>query len=216
MVDKSRYEQDSQWPPLTKRGVTAQIRIRRFVVAVGKYAVLVLLVSGLGYALYRGNQMAPRDAGVFTPRFRELRLPSNPLWTRPETAPNGTPWPADSNYIAGYPRLNVFGLAVVVADNTGGSSDLFVKLIDRDQQPMKAVRVFLLKERAKLELHRVKPGHYDVRYQNLSTGRIRRSSVINVKLTKTAAGEQYVGWTVGLYEVLSGNTYHDDISERDF
>jgi hypothetical protein len=51
---------------------------------------------------------------------------------------NGEPWPSESGYIAGFPRLNVHGEADVTADNSGASNDIFVKLVDNDRKPMVA------------------------------------------------------------------------------
>jgi hypothetical protein len=190
--------------------------LRRFASTAGRYllpAVIIVVVV----ITWRHNQYRlPPASSILTPQLPETVLSRNPLWNRPATAPNGSPWPTSSNYIAGYPRLSVFGLESVVADNTGGSEDLFVKLIDRDELPMKAVRIFLLKSKEQLTLRRVKPGHYDLRYMNLDTGRIRKSDAFEVTLKKTAKGEEYMGWTVGLYDVLNGNTYHEEITERDF
>jgi hypothetical protein len=107
-------------------------------------------------------------------------LPDAPLWIRPKTAPNGSPWPKISNYIDNYPRLDLDGMAGVTADNSGGSSDLFVKLFDREQKPAKPVRVILLKAKEEMTLWHVKPGHYDIRYRNLDTGLIRKSPKFEV------------------------------------
>jgi hypothetical protein len=59
-------------------------------------------------------------------RFRRTLTPIGKVL--PSTAPNGAPWPHTGNYIPGYPRLNVFGEADITADNSGASSDVFVKL----------------------------------------------------------------------------------------
>lgn len=180
-----------------------------------KYVAVTAIVVGAVFLYSRPDWLRPVSR-VLTPIVREPVLPRNPLWARPVAAPNGSPWPTRSDYIAGYPRLNVLGMASVTVDNSGGSSDLFVKLIDRDQKPMKAVRVFLLKAHDEFELYRVTPGRYDVRYKNLDTGQIRKSPKFEVTLKKTAEGEQYNGWTVPVYDVINGTVYHQTITERDF
>lgn len=81
---------------------------------------------------------------------------------------------------------------------------------------MKAVRVFYLRAKDKLALARVKPGHYDIRYKNLSSGRIRRTGVFEVTLKQTPKGSEYMGWVVPLYEAVTGNTYHAEVTEREF
>jgi hypothetical protein len=118
--------------------------------------------------------------------------------------------------VAGYPRLDVSGMAKVTADNSGGPSDLFVKLVDLDQKQQRVVRVFFVKANDEFTLRDVKPGRYDIRYLNLDNGRIRKSQVFEVTLRKTPKGEEYMGWTVGLYDVITGTSHHKDITERDF
>jgi hypothetical protein len=106
--------------------------------------------------------------------------------------------------------------AGVVADNSGSPNDLFVKLIDRDQKPLKAVRVGFLRARDKLNFERVKPGHYDIRYMNLDTGAIKQSPAVEVIGTDADGGLQYTGWTVPLYETIDGKIYHREITEHEF
>jgi hypothetical protein len=65
-------------------------------------------------------------------------------------------------------------------------------------------------------LWHVKPGHYDIRYRNLDTGLIRKSPKFEVKFTQDATGEEYMSWTVPLYEAINGTIYHQIIAERDF
>ncbi len=111
----------------------------------------------------------------------------------------------------------MFGPAGVVADNSGSTHSLFVKLIDRDQKSLKAVRVGFLRAHDKLNFERVKPGHYDIRYMNLDTGEIRQSPAFEVTATETDGGQQYTGWTVPLYEdVIKGRIYHREITQQEF
>ena len=207
-----------QWPPLQRRSVfvRAVYGVRRFARSAGKYLLLAVIVGWVGYYWYSNRGSLPSISDIITPQFPEEVVPGNPLWDRPPTAPNRSPWPTKSNYVAGYPRLNVSGIADVVADNSGGANDLFVKLIDRDQSPMKAVRVFFLRAKGQLTLARVKPGLYNLRYMNLDTGLIRRCPPFEVTLKKTPKGEEYEGWTVPVYDVIDGTEYHDVITQRDF
>ena len=173
------------------------------------------MICGLVFWYSQAGSLS-RLSSILTPLLNERWLPSNPLWTRPTKAPNGSAWPKTSDYIAGYPRLNVFGLASVTADNSGGQGDLFIKLIDRDRKPMTAVRVLFVKRKDKLVLDRVKPGHYDLRYLNLDTGQIYRSVAFRVTVEETPGGEQYRGWVIGLYGRIDGNSHRDEITEREF
>ena len=180
---------------------------------VRKYLLPAVLIVGLGYFFYT-NRSANSD--ILTPLLHEVGIPVNPLWNRPALAPNGSQWPQHSEYIAGYQRLNVFGPANVVADNSGGSSDLFAKLIDRDRHPMMAVRVFLVSAHSRFTLRSVKPGHYDIRYEDLDSGLIRESPAFAVTIRQTERGEVFMGWTVPLYEDIRGETYHKMITEKEF
>ncbi len=213
-----RFKPPLRWPPLRRRnaGLRALDAIRRACHRWVRPVVIVLCTTGIGYFLYLKREDLPATSIVYTPQIIENLLPRNPLWTRPKAAPNGSAWPKESNYVTGYPRLNVFGRAAVIADNSGNNNDLFGKLIDLDQQPVTAVRVFFVKAKSTMTLQSVKPGHYDIRYMNLDTGRIRQSNKVEVTVKKTSRGEEYMGWTIGLYDIVNGNTYHKDISEKDF
>jgi hypothetical protein len=189
-----------------------------------RYAVVVVFVGGLVY-LYSHPEslrsvsrlLAPvLPVSGRAPRTTTPVLPDVPLWIRPHTAPNGSPWPKFSTYIENYPRLNVDGRASVTADNSRGRSDLFVKLFDRDQKPAQPVRVILLRAHDELTFQNVKAGHYDIRYRNLDTGLIRKSPKFEVTFTRDERGEKYMGWTVPLYEAINGTIHHEIIAERDF
>jgi hypothetical protein len=179
------------------------------------YVVLIAIVGALGYLWYYRDAL-PKSSAVLTPHIAEIVLPHNPLYSRTKVAPNGSPWPPTSNYVPGYPRLNVFGTAEVTADNSGGQSDLFVKLIDLDQKPATAARVGFVKAKDELSFFRVKPGQYDIRYKNLDSGVIKKSPPFEVTLKKTSRGEEYMGWTVPLYEDFKGTTYHAEIYDGEF
>jgi hypothetical protein len=65
-------------------------------------------------------------------------------------------------------------------------------------------------------LESVKPGHYDLRYMDLDTGVIQRSVSFEVTRKKTPRGEEYMGWTIGLYGVINGTSPEETITEREF
>jgi hypothetical protein len=223
LIDRGGYKEPPPWPRPQKRqqpqrqtrAVLIWRNLRRAIVIATQYVLVTAFVVAFVVLYTRPDWVNPVSK-ILTPVIKERGLPGNPLFSRPSAAPNGSPWPTRSDYIAGYQRLNVFGMASVTVDNSGGSADLFVKLIDRDQKPMKAVRIVFLKAHDKFELYRVTPGHYDVRYKNLDTGQIRKSQKFEVSLKKTSEGEQYMGWTVGLYDVINGTVYHETITEKNF
>jgi hypothetical protein len=209
-----RNQRPLQWPPPWK--IWSISRTRRVAGSLGRFLLFAVIVGGAGYYWYSRRASLPSISEIITPQVPESVLPGKPFYDRPASAPNGSPWPTTSSYIAGYPRLNVLGMADVIADNSGGVNDLFVKLIDRDQTPMKAVRVFFVQSKGQLKLERVKPGHYDLRYMNLDTGQIRRSDVFEVTYTKMDKRDGYMRWTIGLYGVIDGTTYHEEITQSEF
>jgi hypothetical protein len=179
--------------------------------------VLAVTIVALYYAFSYARRPATGESSVVTPTISELTVPRNPFFDRPANAPNGSAWPTAPGYVLGYPRLAVRGDADVIVDNSGGRNDLFVKLVRLDSTQATAVRVVIVHAGSKFPLNRVAPGRYDLRYMNMDTGRIRRSDEFEVTSKKRAdGGVEYMGWTVGLYETLEGNTFHDDITEAEF
>ncbi|MEP7313241.1 MAG: hypothetical protein ABI859_11705 [Pseudomonadota bacterium] len=207
-----------QWPPLRRPAwpIRWWNRRRRWLGRAGRVVLLFAIIGGGGYYWYSQADNPAARSSILTPSAIDDAMHGNPLWKRPSTAPNGKPWPAESGYLDGFPRLNVDGQAGVIADNSGGTNDLLVKLIDRDRTPTTAVRVGYVKAKQQFRMERVKPGRYDLRYLNLGNGRIRKSNFFEVALNATPKGKEYMGWRVGLFGVADGNAHHEDISARDF
>jgi len=212
LIDRGGYKNPPPWPRPRLKGLDEMPRprrsLRRAAVTASRYLAIAALVGGVVYCI--------RYPSVLNRILNQPIFHRKLIWSRPAVAPNGSPWPTRSNYVAGYPHLNVSGMAKVTADNSGGPSDLFVKLVDRDHKQRRVVRVFFVRANDEFTLRDVKPGHYDIRYLNLDNGRIRESQVFEVTLQKTAKGEEYMGWTVGLYDMINGTSHHKDITERDF
>lgn len=182
----------------------------------GLHILVAAIVGGLGYYWWTHLYAPARPSSILTPSLADDSRQPAPLWKKPTNAPNGKPWPTESGYIEGYPRLNVGGGASIIADNTGGTADLMLKLIDRERTPMTAVRIVFVKAKSQFQMNRVKSGQYDVRYLNLDSGRIRKSQTFEVTLKTTEKGQEYMGWRVGLFDTLSGNSHHEDIGASDF
>jgi len=153
---------------ISRRSAEVLLRIRyqivRFFRHVNVWVLISLLWLGLVLVRYRG-ELPPLRQFPWWDAISPPRL----LWSRPAAAPNGRPWPAVSGYIPGYPRLNVSGHVDVTADNSGSLNDVLVKLYDRDRKPMVPVRVAFVRAKEKFTMAQVKPGHYDVRYLDLTT-----------------------------------------------
>jgi hypothetical protein len=207
-----------QWPPL-RPYPWYQLLWRRSQRAWWKWrrvAMILVVVGGVAYLVIARHLVSNLPSLVEMPTLVEGVYSGNPLWRRPVSAPNGKPWPRVSGYLEGYAQSNVGGIAAVVVDNSGGRNDLYGKLIDRDQETLKAVRVFFLKAHESMTLKGVVPGRYDVRYLNLDSGRILQAPVIHVTVKRTEDGEHFMGWTVPVYSTVKGKIQHREISRREF
>jgi hypothetical protein len=137
-------------------------------------------------------------------------------YVRPATAPNGEPWPVTSGYVVGYDRMNTNGLSTVTIDNTQNDSDVFVKLVSLDGQNAFPVRIFFISSRGKFTLNQVNAGNYDIRYRDLSTGRLSRSESFQLQEIPIDNGTQYSTITMTLYKVSNGNMQTYELAENEF
>lgn len=103
-----------------------------------------------------------------------------PVPARPATAPNGQPWPEKSGYVEGYAPLATDGYSEVTVDNSHLTTDMFVKLYALDATGATPVRVCLVKAGDQFTLKNIRPGRYDVRYQDLDTGAIFKSEPLEL------------------------------------
>jgi len=146
LIDRGGYKNPPPWPRPRLKGLDEMPRprrsLRRAAVTASRYLAIAALVGGVVYCI--------RYPSVLNRILNQPIFHRKLIWSRPAVAPNGSPWPTRSNYVAGYPHLNVSGIAKVTADNSGGPSDLFVKLVDRDQKQQRVVRVFFVKVSAEV------------------------------------------------------------------
>jgi DnaJ domain len=142
--------------------------------------------------------------------------PSAPAWVRPDTAPNGSPWPATASYVKGYQRLHTDGLSSVTVDNSRNDSDVFVKLVSLDGPRAFPVRNFFIPAYDTFTVNKVRSGSYDVRYRDLSTGGLSRSEAFELEETPMRGGTQYSRLTMTLYTVQHGNMQTYRLSEAEF
>src|SRR5207244_236064 len=100
--------------------------------------------------------------------FRSVQVrPAKPPYVRPALAPSGTPWPRVAGYIKGLPMKNKNGYSEVSVDNTGNSSDVFVKLVSESGAQAFPARQFYIPAHRSFVVKNMRPGTYDVRYQDL-------------------------------------------------
>ncbi len=142
--------------------------------------------------------------------------PPKPSYVRPVKAPNGEPWPTDSAYVKGFPRIHANGLSKVTVDNSQNDSDVFVKLVSLDSSNAFPVRTFFIPARGSFTALKVTPGSYDVRYRDLNTGRLSRSEQFTLAEVKTYEGTRFTNFTMTLYKVRNGNMQSYELSDDEF
>lgn len=140
----------------------------------------------------------------------------HPKYVRPDTAPNGQPWPVSAGYIKGYQQLHADGLSTVTVDNSRNESDVFVKLVSLDGAQAYPVRQFYIPAFGSLALSKVSAGNYDIRYRDLGNGGLSRSEAFSLSESPTYNGTRYSNITLTLYKVQNGNMQTYGISESEF
>jgi hypothetical protein len=119
-------------------------------------------------------------------------------YTRPATAPNGEAWPSSTDYVAGYQQRNTNGLSQVVIDNTQNPSDAFVKVVSVGESEPKVVRNVFIQAADRFTASNLRAGTYEIRYQNLDSGRVLRSEVFALEESAIASGTRYSTVTLTL------------------
>ena len=119
-------------------------------------------------------------------------------YTRPARAPNGEAWPSSSDYVAGYQQRNTNGLSQVVVDNTQNPSDAFVKVVSVGESEPNVVRNVFVQAADRFTVSNLPAGTYEIRYQNLDSGRVLRSEVFALEESAIASGTRYSTVTLTL------------------
>ncbi|NJD07021.1 MAG: J domain-containing protein [Methylococcaceae bacterium] len=177
--------------------------------------ILVYDKSSLQLPEIKPYQSDPRGEHPFDSRTASSRS-GNPAYTRPPAAPNGQQWPSMADYVEGYQQLHTGGLSSVTVDNSRNDSDVFVKLVSLDGATAYPVRQFYIPAFRTFTLNNVTAGSYDVRYRDLTNGRLSRSEAFNLREMPTSNGTQYSNITMTLYKVQNGNMQTYGISEAEF
>lgn len=139
-----------------------------------------------------------------------------PEYIKPNTAPNGQPWPASADYIKGYQRLHMDGLSTVTVNNSRNESDVFVKLVSLDSAQAYPVRQFYIPAFGSFTLNKVLAGSYDIRYRDLGNGGLSRSEAFSLSESPTYNGTRFSNITMTLYKVQNGNMQTYGLSETEF
>jgi hypothetical protein len=185
--------------------------------------VFVVLVVATAVGVYVSLSSVPRKTEVAAerppsevPGPTPSSAPHTRHYSRPALAPNGEPWPSISDYVQNYERLNNEGLSSVTVDNKENNFDALVKLFDRELAKPSQARVFFLRAHEEFKLSEIRPGTYDIRYQDLDSGVISRSEPFTLQEIQLSDRTQYSEVRLTLYTVVAGNTRFQIIDENEF
>jgi len=177
-------------------------RWREFVSAwVAPAGLMAILLWGLSFAFPWFKSVLP-SLGASR---REVSPPAAPAYERPRTAPNGTPWPRNAAEISGYPVDRNDGKSEVTVENSRNAADVFVTLVSVDGSAVAPVRHFYIPGRQTYQCKNVRPGKYEVWYQDLSTGSLKRSAPFELAETSTDGTVNFSIMRIILYKVADGN-----------
>ncbi|MDZ5602877.1 J domain-containing protein [Pseudomonas sp. RP23018S] len=192
---------------------------KRFFVQAG---ALVALLTGIGTAVVNTafwhdtapQILVPSSAPPFAMHWPAATPKA--AYVRPETAPNGRPWPTTAGYLAGVAQSFNTGLSEVTIDNSKNSADVFLKVVALQGAAATPVRQVFVPAYGQFVIKKLVPGAYDIRYRALDTGELSRAGPIQLHQTTTSRGTEYSLVTVTLYKVASGNTASKALSEDQF
>jgi hypothetical protein len=120
-------------------------------------------------------------------------------YTRPAAAPNGETWPTTSDYVAGYPQRNTNGLSQVTIDNSKNIADAFVKIVSVSESEPNVVRNVFIQGSDRFTVNNLRPGSYELHYQNLDSGALMRSEVFALEESAISSGTRYSAVTLTLH-----------------
>lgn len=173
-----------------------------------------------GFVLYSifSNSGGSTNSTTSTQEYssQEAPEPTIPAYVRPATAPNGENWPTEAAYIKGYKKHNADGNSEITVDNSQNNSDIFAKLVCLDDPKAHPVRHIFIPAGGSFTMKKVRPGKYDLRYQDLGNGGLSKTDVFDITENKTYSGVEYSILTLSIYKTAGGNMQHYDISASEF
>ena len=139
-----------------------------------------------------------------------------PIFVRPAAAPNGRHWPDRSGYVDGYEVQNTGGQSDITIDNARNDADMFAKLMSLDGPQATPVRTFFVRAHSSFKLTGLPYGTYDLRYRNLSDGRLSRSQFFTLEEGPTTGGTHHSSMTLPLYKLRDAGLQAYGLSEAEF
>lgn len=185
------------------------------------------ILSLVGFALYafiedrykktegRSNSKSDSNWETLTSVPKPVK-PVAPRYERPLVTPGGTPWPTTAAYLPGYYQDNSPGLSTVTVDNTGNSSDVFVKIVKIGLPAHGHNRIFYIPAYSQFQAKNLERGSYVVKYQDLASGTRAKSDPFVLSETETYGGTQFSNVTMTLFKVANGNMRTTPIGEHEF
>ena len=105
---------------------------------------------------------------------------SGPAYQRPLTDPYGHDWPTRAVALDGYDPLATDHEATILVDNRQGSADMLVRIVETVGQRRYPRRTLFVPAHGDFTVTGLLPGKYDVRYQDLGTGRFLKSGLFTL------------------------------------
>jgi hypothetical protein len=123
----------------------------------------------------------------------------------PLQPPNGKAWPRSAGYLARAPRAPDGGLSSITIDNRMGGFHALVKLCPVRLGPCKGLRSAFVPAGQSFTMTNLKPGQYEIRYQDVATRASAASPSISLREERTDQGTRFSKTELTLYRVADGN-----------
>lgn len=164
------------------------------------------LVVSLMWGLSVTHRLAPTSPPAPQPvnTIESASTPAESAYRRPLAAPNGSAWPSRAGEIAGYPVERTDGRSEVTVDNSRNSTDVFVKLVSTDDGMFRPVRHVYIPARRTYKCQNVRAGNYEVWYQDLATGSLKRSQPFELVETRNDRAVNYSVMRIILFKMSDG------------
>jgi hypothetical protein len=135
---------------------------------------------------------------------------------RPDRAPNGERWPATSAYVRGYAVLYTNGGSQLVIDNSHNNFDVFLKVVSvTDPEPRTVRSVFVLAH-GQFNVANLRSGTYEVRYHQLDSATLLRSSTFALEESAIAGATRYSIVTLALQNAADESAHTFPLTAEEF
>ena len=115
-----------------------------------------------------------------------------PTYTRPSSAPNGQPWPAQAAELDASAAARQNGQSEVLVDNSKNPTDALANLIRLDENNSEIIRQVYLPAFTSYRCQHVGAGRYKVEYQDLQSGTMKHSASFELLENSTSHSEMRI------------------------